>query len=227
MQTRSTAKAFKAILYRDLLLGLRNRSDLINPLIFFLIVVTMFPLALGPEREILQRIAPGVIWVAALLAASLSLELMFRSDYEDGSLEQLLLSHYPVTLLVVAKIVAHWLQTGAPLILAGMFLGILLHLPSSLMVPLLLTLLLGTPVLSLVGSAAVALTIGLRGGGMLLALLILPLYIPVLIFSVAAVDNAAQGFSIKGELYFLSAILVLAATLAPFATTASLRIRLG
>ena len=216
-----------SILHRDILLGLRHRSELANPLIFFLIVVSMFPLALGPEREILQRIGPGVIWVAALLATSLSLEMMFRSDYEDGTLEQILLSKHPVTVLVIAKIVAHWLQTGAPLILAGIFLGILLHLPSSLLFPLVLTLLLGTPVLSLVGSAAVALTIGLRGGGMLLALLILPLYIPVLIFSVAAVDNAAQGFSIRGELYFLSAILVLAVTLAPFATTASLRIRLG
>jgi len=227
MKLASTGKAFMSVLHRDILLGLRHRSELANPLIFFLIVVSMFPLALGPEREILQRIGPGVIWVAALLATSLSLEMMFRSDYEDGTLEQILLSQHPVTVLVIAKIVAHWLQTGAPLILAGTFLGILLHLPNSLLFPLVLTLLLGTPVLSLVGSAAVALTIGLRGGGMLLALLILPLYIPVLIFSVAAVDNAAQGFSIKGELYFLSAILVLAITLAPFATTASLRIRLG
>ena len=227
MKIRSTVNAFMSILHRDILLGLRHRSELANPLIFFLIVVSMFPLALGPEREILQRIGPGVIWVAALLATSLSLEMMFRSDYEDGTLEQILLSKHPVTVLVIAKIVAHWLQTGAPLILAGIFLGILLHLPASLLFPLVLTLLLGTPVLSLVGSAAVALTIGLRGGGMLLALLILPLYIPVLIFSVAAVDNAAQGFSIRGELYFLSAILVLAVTLAPFATTASLRIRLG
>jgi heme exporter protein B len=166
-------------------------------------------------------------WVAALLASTLALDLMFRSDFEDGTLEQLLLSHHPVILLVIAKITAHWLLTGAPIIVAGIFLGIILNLQENSFIPLLLTLLLGTPVLSLVGSAATALTIGLRSSGMLLALLILPLYVPVLIFAVAAVNNAAQGLSIQGELFFLSAILVLSATLAPFATAASLRIRLG
>jgi heme exporter protein B len=206
---------------------MRHRAELVNPLLFYLIVVMMFPLAIGPNQEMLQRIAPGVIWVAALLASTLALDLMFRSDFEDGTLEQILLSHHPVILLVIAKITAHWLLTGAPIIVAGILLGIILNLQENSFIPLLLTLLLGTPVLSLVGSAATALTIGLRSSGMLLALLILPLYVPVLIFAVAAVNNAAQGLSIQGELYFLSAILVLSVTLAPFATAASLRIRLG
>jgi len=227
MNIESTCNAFIAVLQRDLTLGMRHRAELVNPLLFYLIVVMMFPLAIGPNQEMLQRIAPGVIWVAALLASTLALDMMFRSDFEDGTLEQLLLSHHPVILLVIAKITAHWLLTGAPIIVAGIFLGIILNLQENSFIPLLLTLLLGTPVLSLVGSAATALTIGLRSSGMLLALLILPLYVPVLIFAVAAVNNAAQGLSIQGELFFLSAILVLSATLAPFATAASLRIRLG
>ncbi len=227
MNIKSTGNAFIAVLQRDLTLGMRHRAELVNPLLFYLIVVMMFPLAIGPNQEMLQRIAPGVIWVAALLASTLALDLMFRSDFEDGTLEQILLSHHPVILLVIAKITAHWLLTGAPIIVAGIFLGIILNLQENSFIPLLLTLLLGTPVLSLVGSAATALTIGLRNSGMLLALLILPLYVPVLIFAVAAVNNAAQGLSIQGELFFLSAILVLSATLAPFATAASLRIRLG
>jgi len=227
MNIESTCNAFIAVLQRDLTLGMRHRAELVNPLLFYLIVVMMFPLAIGPNQEMLQRIAPGVIWVAALLASTLALDMMFRSDFEDGTLEQLLLSHHPVILLVIAKITAHWLLTGAPIIVAGIFLGIILNLQENSFIPLLLTLLLGTPVLSLVGSAATALTIGLRSSGILLALLILPLYVPVLIFAVAAVNNAAQGLSIQGELFFLSAILVLSATLAPFATAASLRIRLG
>lgn len=227
MNIKSTSNAFIAVLQRDLTLGMRHRAELVNPLLFYFIVVMMFPLAIGPNQEMLQRIAPGVIWVAALLASTLALDLMFRSDFEDGTLEQILLSHHPVILLVIAKITAHWLLTGAPIIVAGIFLGIILHLQETAFIPLLLTLLLGTPILSLVGSAATALTIGLRSSGMLLALLILPLYVPVLIFAVAAVNNAAQGLSIQGELYFLSAILILSVTLAPFATAASIRIRLG
>ncbi len=219
--------AFNAVLQRDLLLGFRHRSEIANPLIFFLLVVTMFPFALGPDQEVLRRIGPGIIWVAALLAASLSLELMFRSDFEDGTLEQMLLSPFPVVMLVIAKIIAHWLLTGMPLIVIGGFLAVLLNMTAESICPLVVTLLLGTPVLSLVGAAAMALTVGLRSSGLLLALLILPLYIPLLIFSVAAVDNATQGLSIKGELYFLGAILILAITLAPFATAASLKIRLG
>lgn len=227
MKQASLLHAFISLLRRDLVLGLRHRSELINPLLFFLIVVTMFPMALGPEQEELQKIAAAVIWVAAVLASSLSLDVMFRSDYEDGTLEQILLSPHSTNVLVMAKIIAHWLLSGAPLMVFALLLGIFLYLPAKAIVPMLVTLLLGTPVLSLVGSVAVALTVGLRGGGMLLALLILPLYMPLLIFAVAAVNNAVQGLSIAGELYFLAALLLLALTLTPFATTASLKIRMS
>lgn len=227
MKQASLLNAFISLLRRDLVLGLRHRSELINPLLFFLIVVTMFPMALGPEQEDLRKIAAAVIWVAAVLASSLSLDVMFRSDYEDGTLEQILLSPHSTHVLVMAKIIAHWLLSGAPLMVFALLLGIFLYLPGTAIVPMLVTLLLGTPVLSLVGSVAVALTVGLRGGGMLLALLILPLYMPLLIFAVAAVNNAVQGLSIAGELYFLAALLILALTLTPFATTASLKIRMS
>ncbi len=227
MNTQTTNHVFLAILRRDLMIGLRQRSELVNPLVFFFIIVTLFALALGPYEETLRQSAPAVIWVAALLASTLSLDTMFHSDLDDGCLEQFLLSHHSLTIIVMAKITAHWLLTSAPLIVAALFLGLMVYLPQTAMLPLLATLLLGTPVLSLVGAVLVALTVGLRGSGVLLTLLILPLYIPVLIFSVATVDNAAKGLAITGELYFLGAILVLAATLAPLATTSSLRIRLG
>jgi heme exporter protein B len=219
--------AFLAILKRDLTLALRHRSELANPLVFFVVVVSLFPLALGPEQDILTRVAPGILWVAALLAATLAMDGMFRSDFEDGSLEQLLLSPHPPSVLVLAKILAHWLATGLPLILISPLLALFLHLPGDALGVLLATLALGTPTLSLVGAIGVALTVGLRRGGLLLTLLVLPLYVPVLIFAAGAVDNAAAGFPVAGQLYFLAAVLVLAATLAPLATAASLRISLG
>ncbi len=227
MTANSTFAVFLAVLRRDLLIGLRHRSELFNPLVFFFIVVTMFVLALGPYADTLKQVAPAVIWVAALLASTLSLDMLFHSDLDDGSLEQFLLSPHPLIIIVIAKIMAHWLLTAAPLIVAALFLGLMVYLPQSAIVPLLLTLLLGTPVLSLVGAVLGALTVGLRGSGILLTLLILPLYIPVLIFSVATVDNAAKGLAITGELYFLGAMLVLSVTLAPFATASSLRVRFG
>ncbi len=227
MTANSTFAVFLAVLRRDLLIGLRHRSELFNPLVFFFIVVTMFVLALGPYADTLKQVAPAVIWVAALLASTLSLDMLFHSDLDDGSLEQFLLSPHPLIIIVTAKIIAHWLLTAAPLIVAALFLGLMVYLPQSAIVPLLLTLLLGTPVLSLVGAVLGALTVGLRGSGILLTLLILPLYIPVLIFSVATVDNAAKGLAITGELYFLGAMLVLSVTLAPFATASSLRVRFG
>jgi heme exporter protein B len=227
MTANSTFAVFLAVLRRDLLIGLRHRSELFNPLVFFFIVVTMFVLALGPYADTLKQVAPAVIWVAALLASTLSLDMLFHSDLDDGSLEQFLLSPHPLIIIVTAKIMAHWLLTAAPLIVAALFLGLMVYLPQSAIVPLLLTLLLGTPVLSLVGAVLGALTVGLRGSGILLTLLILPLYIPVLIFSVATVDNAAKGLAITGELYFLGAMLVLSVTLAPFATASSLRVRFG
>lgn len=227
MHTNSLYNLFTTILKRDLMLGMRRSSELVNSLVFFLIVVTMFPFALGTEATLLRDIYPGVIWVAALLSATMSLERMFNSDFEDGSLEQMLLSHHSTTFIVMIKIVAHWLLTGVPLIVASIFLGFIFGLSTDSLIAMLVTLLLGTPVLSLAGSAAMALTVGLRGGGMLLSLIILPLYIPLLIFSVAAVDNASQDLGFAGEVYFISAILVLALTLAPFATAFSLRIRFG
>ena len=220
-------RAFTAILARDLKLGFRHMSDLLNPLLLFLMVVTLFPLALGPQKSVLEHNASAIIWAAAVLAASISLDRMFRSDMEDGSLEQILLSPYPDIILVIAKILAHWLMTGAPLTIFALLLSYMLFLPAEAYLPLLVTLLLGTPIFSLVGSVAVALTVGLRGGGMLLVLLILPLYMPVLIFAVSAVNNTINGLSVAGEYYFLGGMLVLALTLAPFATAYALKIRMG
>lgn len=220
-------RAFVAILFRDLVLVLRHRGEMANPLVFFVVVVTLFPLALGPDSETLSRIAPGILWVAALLAATLAMEGLFRSDFEDGSLEQILLSPHPPSLLVLAKVLAHWLATGVPLILISPLLALFLELPVQALPVLLGTLALGTPVLSLVGAIGVALTVGLRRGGLLLALLVLPLYVPVLIFAAGAVDNAGAGLPVAGQIYFLAALLVLSATLAPAATAASLRISVG
>jgi heme exporter protein B len=225
MSTSSTA--FFSILKRDLILAYRHRSELINPLLFFIIVVSLFPLAISPESKELRMIAPGVIWVAALLAAMLSLDNLFRSDFEDGSLEQLALTTHALPLLVLAKVCAHWLVTGLPLILLAPLLGVLLFLPAESMLTLVLTLTLGTPILSLVGAIGVALTVGLRRGGILLSLLVLPLYIPVLIFASNAVTVAGSGFPVAGQLYFLAALLTLSLTLSPFATAAALRISLS
>lgn len=219
--------AFTALLRRDLILGYRFLADAANPLLLFLMVVTLFPVALGPDRAVLQSLAPGIIWVAALLASSLSLDSLFRSDYEDGSLEQILLSPVSGAVLVGAKIAAHWLLSGLPMVMFALLMSLFLYLPAAALIPLLLTLLLGTPVLSLVGAVAGALTVGLRGSAMLQALIILPLYIPLLIFAVAAVNNAIRGLPITAELYFLAALLVLALTLAPLAVVSSLRIRVG
>lgn len=219
--------AFFLLLRRDLTLAYRHRSELANPLLFFVMVVSLFPLGLGPEQRILQQIAPGVIWVAALLAALLSLDSIFRSDFDDGSLEQIMLSRHPAAGLVLAKVVAHWLVTGLPLLVMAPLLGILFHLPAPALVALVLTLALGTPVLSLVGAIGVALTVALRRGGVLLSLLLLPLYIPVLIFAANAVDSAAGGLPIAAQLSFLGALLALALTLAPLAAAAALRISLS
>ncbi len=226
MTNSSLFKAFTAIIKRDLTLALRTRSEIANPLIFFVIIVSLFPLAVSPESGLLKTMAPGVIWVAALLSTMLSLDSIFRSDFEDGSLEQMLLSPHPMPVLVLGKIIAHWLASGLPLILLAPLLGVLLFLPFHAMPALLETLALGTPVLSLVGSIGVALTVGLRRGGVLLSLLVLPLYIPVLIFASNAIATAAADMSIKGQLYFLAAMFALALTLAPLATAAALRISL-
>jgi|TARA_B100001146_G_scaffold152602_1_gene134132 heme exporter protein B len=217
---------FNVILKRDLMLAFRDKTDFINSLIFFIIVITLFPLTFGTKSTIVNEIIPGMIWISALLATCLSLETIFRSDFEDGSIEQLTLSRYPLTLLVSAKIFAHWITFGMPLIIISLLMGILLSLSNEIIIALFITLILGTPILSLLGSVMVALTIGLRGG-MLLNLLILPLSMPVLIFSTVAIQNAALNQSIIAETYFLAGILVLAITLAPLATAAALRIRLS
>ncbi|RCX32216.1 heme exporter protein CcmB [Thioalbus denitrificans] len=224
MNEPSLTRAFTLLLRRDLTLAFRHRSELANPLLFFVIVISLFPMGVSPESRVLQMIAPGVIWVAALLATMLSLDMMFRSDYEDGSLEQLLLSPHPVSVLVLAKVLAHWLVTGLPLLVLAPLLGVLLFLPIEAMPALVASLALGTPLLSLIGSIGMALTVGLRRSGVLLSLLVLPLYVPVLIFGANAVDAAAAGLPVTGQMYFLGAMLVLALSLSPLATAASLRI---
>lgn len=220
----SFTQSFFTLLMRDLKIAVRHRGDIFNPLLFFIIVVTLFPLGIGSEAKILGRIAPGVIWVAALLASMLSLERLFKADFNDGSLEQMLLSPQPLQLLVLAKVLAHWLLTGLPLIIIAPLLAVLLHMESNAYAALIETLLLGTPVLSLLGAIGVALTVGLRKGGVLLSLLILPLYIPVLIFATGAIEFAASNQPYDGQLAIIAALLVGSLVLAPFAIGASLRV---
>lgn len=219
----SIARPLFAIIRRDLLLAFRRRAEMANPLFFFVLVVTLFPLAVGAEPNLLQAMAPGVIWVSALLAALLSLEGMFRSDFEDGSLEQLILSPHPLSVLVLGKVLAHWLVTGLPLILIAPLLALFLGLPDKAMPTLWLTLILATPVLSLIGAIGVALTVGLRRGGMILSLLVLPLYIPVLIFASGAVDRAASGLPVSAQINILLAMLCMALVLTPLPTAAALK----
>ncbi|MGZ4959970.1 MAG: heme exporter protein CcmB [Methylomonas sp.] len=215
--------AFFAIIRRDLLLAFRRRAEMANPLLFFVMVVTLFPLAVGAQPNLLQTMAPGVIWVSALLATLLSLDSLFRSDFEDGSLEQMLLSPHALSILVLGKIVAHWLVTGLPLLLVAPLLALFLGLPQQAMGTLWLTLILATPLLSLIGAIGVALTVGLRRGGMILSLLVLPLYIPVLIFASNAVDRAATGLPVTAQLNILSAMLLAALVLVPLPTSAALK----
>lgn len=216
--------AVRCILYRDLLLALRRPSDAATALLFFLIVASLFPLGVGAEPNLLRSIAPGVIWVAALLSSMLSLARLFADDHADGTLEQLLLGATPLGVLVAAKGLAHWLVAGLPLVLVSPLLALQYDLPAPLVGVLALSLLLGTPVLSLIGAIGAALTLGLRGGGVLLSLLVLPLYVPVLIIGAGSVEMAAAGLSPDGQLLLLGAMLVVAAVFAPWATAAALRI---
>jgi heme exporter protein B len=222
----AAAPVFAAVLRRDLLLGLRHRDALVNPLIFYFITVFLFGLTLGSEKEVLPGAAAAIAWVAVLFASTLSLHGMFETDFEDGSLEHFLLAPAPLTVLIAARIAAHWLSCGLPLIVAAMIGAQLLGLPRPAAGVLAATLLLGTPVVSLNGAVLAALTVGLRGGGLLLALLILPLCVPVLVFSVAAVANSTMGLPVAAELYILGALLALAATVMPPAAAASLRVRM-
>jgi heme exporter protein B len=224
MREATSTAAVRALLARDFRLLWRRRGDALNPVLFALLVVSLFPFALGPQADILARIAPGVIWVAMLLAGLLSLDTLFRSDLEDGSLEQLMLAPHPLGLLVACKILVHWLSTALPLLLATPLLAALLYLPEAQLPVLLASLALGTPLLSLIGAVVVSLTVGMRRSGMLLALLALPLYVPVLIFGAGSVMAAAQGSPYSGALLLLGAGLVLALVLAPLAAAAALRI---
>jgi heme exporter protein B len=217
---------FFAVLRRDLQIAMRQKSDVLMSLVFFVMVASLFPLAIGPETALLRRIAPGVLWVGALLAAVLSLQRMFASDHADGSLEQMVLSPTPLVVTALAKTLAHWLLAGLPLVLVAPVLGLQFDLDARALGLLTLSLLLGTPVLSLVGSVGAALTLGVRGGGVLLALLILPLYVPVLIFGAGAVEADAAGIDPSGHLMLLGAMFALGGFFAPWATTAALRISL-
>lgn len=212
------------VIQRDLLLAMRRRADVLTTLFFFIIVVSLFPLGVGPEINILRTMAPGVVWVAALLASMLSLGRMFSSDYLDGTLEQMLLSPQSLAMLVLGKALAHWLVTGVPLVLMSPVLGIQYDLSSDALLVLTASLLLGTPVLSLIGAIGAALTLGLRGGGVLVSLLVLPLYIPVLIFGAGAVEASAAGLGAGAHLSLLGAFLLASLVLAPWATAVSLRI---
>jgi heme exporter protein B len=216
--------AARTIVYRDLLLALRGRSDVATALLFFVVVTSLFPLGIGAEPNLLRAVAPGVIWVAALLSSLLSLRRLFESDHADGTLEQLLVGAAPLGVVAAAKTFAHWLVSGLPLVAIAPLIALQYDLAPALYGVLALSLALGTPVLSLIGAIGAALTLGLRGGGVLLALLVLPLYVPVLVIGAGAVEMAASGLGAAGQLLLLAAGLVLAAAFAPWAIAAALRI---
>ncbi|MEE4231977.1 heme exporter protein CcmB [Pseudomonas viridiflava] len=221
------SNVFILLLQREARLLARSPAELANPLVFFAIVMALFPLAVGPETQLLQTLSPGLVWVAALLAVLLSLDGLFRSDFEDGSLEQWVLSPHPLALLVLVKVLAHWVFSGLALVLVAPVLALMLGLPGHCVPVLMLSLLLGTPVLSLLGAVGAALTVGLKRGGLLLALLILPLYIPVLILGSGALQAALQGMPATGHLLWLGSLTALAVTLTPFAIAAGLKISVG
>jgi heme exporter protein B len=211
------------LFFSDLRLQLRQGSDLIAPVAFFVLATLMIPLGVGPEPNLLARLAPGVIWVTALLATLLALDRLFQRDYEDGALDLLALSPMPLEFAVIAKVAAHWVVTGLPVMIAAPVLGLMLGLTAESYAALELSLLLGTPVLSLIGAFGAAVTLGARRGGALLAILVLPLYVPVLIFATSAVGAAAEGLSPRPHLLLLASFLALGLALAPFAAAAALR----
>jgi heme exporter protein B len=214
---------FLEVVRRDLRLALRQGSDSIMVVTFFVLTVVLFPFGIGPESGVLERVSAGVLWVTALLASLLSLDRLFQADYEDGSLELLVLTPTPLEIVVIAKVVAHWLTTGLPLLVAAPLLAVLLHMNADGFASLLLTMLVGTPILSLIGGIGAALVLGARRGGVLLSLLILPLYVPVLIFGVGAIDAAVQARDATPHLLILGGLLVVALPLSPWATAAALR----
>jgi heme exporter protein B len=223
----SEGRAFMSLMRRDLLASLRYRNDWVNPLFFLLMVVTLFPLGISPDPQTLTMIAPGVLWIAALLSTLLAVDSLFLQDFEDGTLEQLLLAPSSLYLMVVAKVFAHWLVTGLPVALLAPILSIMLNLSGEGLWVLMLTLLLGTPTLALISAIGAALTVGIRRGGMLVSLIALPLHVPVLILGTGAVQAVNEGFAYSAHLSLMMAMLALAVVLAPFAIAASLRISLG
>lgn len=220
-------RVFLCILGRDIRLAMRRRTDVLTTLFFFVIVVSLFPLGVGTEKEVLRTLGPGVVWVAALLASMLALERLFAADHDDGTLEQMLLTPQPLSLLVLAKVTAHWLLTGLPLVIIAPLICLQYHLSETAQVAMMYSLLVGTPILSLIGAIGAALTLGLRGGGVLLSLLILPLYVPVLVYGAGAVTVSAIDFAdARPYLSLLGAFLLLALIFSPLATAAALRISL-
>ena len=220
----TTGSAFMLTLKRDLLIAFKRKNDIVNPFMFFVIVISLFPLAISPDGDKLAEIAAGVIWIAVLLSAMLSMDSLFRADFEDGSLEMLLLSPHPLFFLVLAKNIAHWLVSGLPVVIASPLLAYMLKLPSESYVTLMLPLRVGTPTRSLIGSIAVALTVGLGSRGLILAVITLPFSVPVLIFGTLAVQASASGLPTGGYLTLLLAILAASLSLAPLTSAAALRI---
>ncbi|MEO9945820.1 MAG: heme exporter protein CcmB [Paraglaciecola sp.] len=217
-------QALVSLLKRDLSLAYRQRAELMQPLLFFVLVISLFPLGVGPEPKTLQLIGPGVIWVAAILSSLLGLERMFRDDFSDGSLEQLILSGASLSGAALVKVFAHWITSIFPLIILSPLLALFLHLTEPMYWALLKTLLLGTPLLSLIGAIAVGLTVGLNKGGMLLALLLLPVFVPLLIFATSAVEAASMGLQYNAQLAIIGAMLLFSLALAPFAIAYALRV---
>jgi len=218
---------FWVILKRDLLLALRRRSEIFTVLFFFVVVISLFPLGVGTEDEILRKIAPGVVWIAALLASTLALDRLFSADYEDGTLENIVLAPSSLSVSVFAKILAHWLLTGLPLVLISPLVGLFYHLPMNSIFVMMFVLLIGTPILSMLGAIAAALTLGLRGGGVLVSLLVLPLYIPVLVYGAGAISTSMMiGVSIEPYILLLLAFSLLSIVFSPWVTAAALKISL-
>jgi heme exporter protein B len=219
-------KIYTKTLARDLKMALRNPSSFLNPLLFFVIAISLFPLAISPEAHTLSNIGPGVIWVTCMLSVLLSLNALFHYDYDNGVLEQMVISPYSLSLMLLAKITAHWLLTGLPIILLSPLMGMVLFLDIDSIYILMLTLLIATPSLSLIGAIGASLIVGIKNSGMLLSLLILPLYIPILIFATSAVSQAQFDLSISGQLYFLVTILLISLMTSPFVSAIALKVSL-
>lgn len=217
---------FLKTISRDLKMALRNPSSFLNPLMFFVISISLFPIAISPESETLSRMAPGIIWVITMLSVLLSLNTIFHYDFDNGVLEQMIISHHSLSLILLAKTIAHWMLSGLPIILLSPFLGMALFLDFDSIIILLLTLIIATPCLSLIGSVGASLVVGIKNSGMLLSLLILPLYIPILIFATSAISQSQSNQMIDGQLYFLGFFLVVSLIITPFLSAISLKISL-